>query len=139
MFGGGKVSYYLDGLSEPENWMKFVNCARHSGEQNVALVQHGDHLYYECCRDISKGEELLVWYGNSYKFSMGIPIGLNAVLEKEEIKPDKSLTGMLYLKRMIREKLTSVSLKPSSDKIYQEKKATIYIAFMRHRLLLNTS
>ena len=78
------LGYYIDGQSEPENWMKFVNCARHSDEQNLALIQDGDQLFYECCKDILMGEELLVWYGKCYTMSMGIPTGLDVVVEKED-------------------------------------------------------
>lgn len=78
------LDYYIDGQSEPENWMKFVNCARHSDEQNLALIQDGDQLFYECCKDILMGEELLVWYGKCYTMSMGIPTGLDVVVEKED-------------------------------------------------------
>ena len=89
------LSHYIDGQSEPDNWMKFVNCARHINEQNVALVQDGDQLYYECCRDIFRGEELLVWYGNSFTLSMGIPVGLNVDDIKEEVTPDPEFTGKM--------------------------------------------
>ena len=92
VYSDGGVSHYIDGQSEPENWMKFVNCARHVGEQNLALVQDGDQLFYECCRDISMGEELLVWYGNSYVLSMGIPVGLNVDVAKDKMR-QKELTG----------------------------------------------
>ena len=75
--------------------MKFVNCARHTGEQNVDLVQDGDELYFECCKDICGGEELLVWYGSCYTLSMGIPVGLNVNDVKEEVLPDPEFTGIL--------------------------------------------
>ena len=85
------LSHYIDGQSEPENWMKFVNCARHGDEQNLALVQDGDQLYYECCKDVFMGEELLVWYGKCYTLSMGIPTGLNVDVAKDEMMNE--LTG----------------------------------------------
>ena len=64
--------------------MKFVNCARNSEEQNLVLVQDGDQLFYESCRDILHGEELLVWYGNSYDMFMGIPTGIKTLPKKEK-------------------------------------------------------
>ena len=72
--------------------MKFVNCARHPGEQNLVLVQDGDQIFYECCRDISLGEELLVWYGDCYVLAMGIPVGFNIDASKSEIR-QKEWTG----------------------------------------------
>ena len=80
----GGLAYYIDGQSDPQNWMKFVNCARNSEEQNLVLVQDGDQLFYESCRDILHGEELLVWYGNSYDMFMGIPTGIKTLPKKEK-------------------------------------------------------
>lgn len=36
----------------------------------------GGDIYYEACRDIAYGSELLVWYGDRYIQFMGIPIGV---------------------------------------------------------------
>lgn len=91
----GSLSHYIDGLSETENWMKFVNCARHGDEQNLALVQDGHQLFYQCCKGILVGEELLVWYGKCYTLSMGIPTGLNVVDVKEDVIPVNELTGKI--------------------------------------------
>jgi len=65
--------------------MKFVNCARNTEEQNLVLLQDGDQLYYESCREIIHGEELLVWYGNRYHMFMGIPTGIKTIPQKEQI------------------------------------------------------
>ena len=54
--------------------MKYVNCARHDGEQNLVLVQHDNKMYFECNKDIYPGTELMVWYGDTYLKYMGIPI-----------------------------------------------------------------
>lgn len=35
----------------------------------------GNELYYQASKDISPGQELLVWYGDSYLKFMGIPVG----------------------------------------------------------------
>lgn len=81
----GELAFYIDGQREPQNWMKLINCARNSVEQNLVLVQDGKQLFYESCRDIIPGEELLVWYGNSYNMFMGIPTGIRTLSNKEEI------------------------------------------------------
>ena len=65
--------------------MKFVNCARNTEEQNLVLLQDGDQLYYESCREITHGEELLVWYGNCYHMFMGIPTGIKTAPRKEHV------------------------------------------------------
>lgn len=64
--------------------MKFVNCATNSEEQNLVLVQEGQQLFYQSCREILQGEELLVWYGNSYNMFMGIPTGIKTLSRKEK-------------------------------------------------------
>ena len=69
--------------------MKFVNCARHEGETNLHLVQEGDQIFYEACRDILAGEELLVWYGLSYELHMGVPTGMKLPEPKEETEGGK--------------------------------------------------
>ncbi|KAK3752002.1 hypothetical protein QZH41_010974, partial [Actinostola sp. cb2023] len=89
----GKVSHYVDGRRSPENWMKFVRCAHHLNEQNTSLVQRGNKLYYETSRDISAGEELLVWYGDGYEMTLGVPLGLKV---KEQVHKDESIDGPSY-------------------------------------------
>lgn len=52
--------------------MLYVNCVRYFGEQNLVVVQEGENIYYEVCKDIFMGIELLVWYGDMYIQFMGI-------------------------------------------------------------------
>ena len=40
------------------------------------VVQRNGNLYYECCKDIPGGSELLVWYGDCYTQFMGIPVSM---------------------------------------------------------------
>lgn len=86
VFGDEGLSYYIDGQTDPENWMKFVNCARHSEEQNMVLIQEGDQLFYECCKDVPVGEELLIWYGGCYTLSMGVPVNISAAFKEGLLK-----------------------------------------------------
>ena len=79
----GSLAYYIDGLAESENWMKFINCARNNEEQNLTLIQDGEQLFYESSREILYGEEMLVWYGNRYHMFMGIPTGIKTIPRKE--------------------------------------------------------
>ena len=76
--------------------MKFINCARHVNEVNLEVVQDGDQIFYEACRDIFDGEELMVWYGSSYDLYMGIPTGMKSPEVKEEAEKEKedSLSSM---------------------------------------------
>lgn len=98
----GGLAYYIDGQTESQNWMKFVNCARSSEEQNLVLVQDGEQLFYESCRDILRGEELLVWYGNRYDMFMGIPTGIKTVPKKETI--NETGQGEILTLKLSREK-----------------------------------
>ena len=72
----GRFEYYIDGATNRTNWMKFINCARHSAEQNLALVQQDSLLYYQATRAITEGQELRVWYGDQYRLLMGIPLSI---------------------------------------------------------------
>lgn len=65
----------IDASDDPSHWLKFINLARYKIEQNLDLVMMGNELYYQASKDISPGQELLVWYGDSYLKFMGIPVG----------------------------------------------------------------
>lgn len=63
---GGRVSHIVDGSDEQNsNWMRFVNCARDSKEQNLVVVQFRGEIYYKTCIPVESGSELLVWYDDS--------------------------------------------------------------------------
>lgn len=70
--------------------MKFVRCAHHGDEQNTCVVQRGNKLYYETTRDINEGEELLVWYGDGYELTLGVPLGLRV---KDQVQKNKDFIG----------------------------------------------
>ena len=73
----GEVSHFIDGSDEnSSSWMRFIRCARSRVEQNMGAYQYGQNIYYKACRDISAGEELLVWYSDRYGKHFEIPIGL---------------------------------------------------------------
>ena len=58
--------------------MSYVNCARTLPEQNLAVTQEGEELFYEVSRDIPAGEELLVWYSDQHLQFMGIPVNFRS-------------------------------------------------------------
>ncbi|KAK3103462.1 hypothetical protein FSP39_019437 [Pinctada imbricata] len=76
VFRDGKLSHFIDGRGSVGNWMSFVNCARYAQEQNLITVQSDGDIYYEVCKDIPQGTELLVWYGDCYLQFMGVPVSL---------------------------------------------------------------
>ncbi|XP_015759708.1 PREDICTED: PR domain zinc finger protein 14-like [Acropora digitifera] len=94
IFQDGELTHYVNGAGDQRNWMRYVNCARHEGEQNLVLVQEEGEVFYEVNKEISEGCELLVWYGDSYLKYMGIPITMKTKLTK--IESDEKLGGDSY-------------------------------------------
>ncbi|XP_052125185.1 histone-lysine N-methyltransferase PRDM9-like [Frankliniella occidentalis] len=69
----GKTVHCVDALDPAHsNWMRFVNCARNKGEENLHPYQYHGKLYYRTVCDIPANTELLVWYGDSYGKELGI-------------------------------------------------------------------
>ena len=55
--------------------MPCVNiCYRNEDEQNLIAYQYKGHIYYRSYKEIKKGMELLVWYGNQYAEQLGIAL-----------------------------------------------------------------
>ncbi|XP_074640245.1 PR domain zinc finger protein 14-like [Tubulanus polymorphus] len=80
IFKDGRLSHFIDGRGSSGNWLAYVNCARYAQEQNLIAVQCDGEIYYEACKDIPRGAELLVWYGDGYLQFMGIPVALKDML-----------------------------------------------------------
>ena len=77
IFQGNKLSYFIDGRDPGHSsWMRFIQCARSKDEQNLCVFQYRDDVYYRSFKDITVGEELLVWYDDKYLQHFGIPTGL---------------------------------------------------------------
>ena len=71
--------------------MAYVNCARHSLEQNLVAIQTDGQIFYETCCDLRPGVELLVWYDTEcYVKFIGIPVGLRELATSAEAA-DKGL------------------------------------------------
>ncbi|XP_045706651.1 histone-lysine N-methyltransferase PRDM9-like [Phyllostomus hastatus] len=63
---------YVDGKDRSwANWMRYVNCARHDGEQNLVAFQYHRQIFYRTRRVIRPGCELLVWCGDEYGQELG--------------------------------------------------------------------
>lgn len=98
IFNDGRLSHFIDGSrpstssssssssssngSTHNQWMIYVNCARYAQEQNLIAVQSEGEIYYEVCKDIAQGQELLVWYGDSYLQFLGIPVSLKDMTDE---------------------------------------------------------
>lgn len=64
-------------------WMRLVQAAAHSKEQNLEAYLENSQLYYRSTRKISKNEELLVWYDEE----------LSSLLGFNEIKAQRPQNG----------------------------------------------
>uniref|UniRef100_A0A672T4H3 PR domain zinc finger protein 14-like n=1 Tax=Sinocyclocheilus grahami TaxID=75366 RepID=A0A672T4H3_SINGR len=88
IFENGRLSHFVDGRGAPGNWMSLVKCARFPEEQNLIAVQCEGQIYYEACKEIRAGQELLVWYGDCYVQFLGIPLTLKDFTDDTERTED---------------------------------------------------
>ncbi|XP_041824761.1 PR domain zinc finger protein 14 [Melanotaenia boesemani] len=111
VFENGRLSHFVDGKGAAGNWMSLVKCARFPEEQNLIAVQCQGQIFYEACKEITAGQELLVWYGDCYTQFLGIPLTLkdpredsNALLEDtgEGFKCDRC--GKVFAYKYYRDK-----------------------------------
>ncbi|CAG9859529.1 unnamed protein product [Phyllotreta striolata] len=69
--GLGNEEHYLDTTDENEcNWLIFISPACDFQEQNVVCYQEGEDIFYVTVKEISKGEDLKVWYSPYYATKM---------------------------------------------------------------------
>ncbi|XP_077100166.1 PR domain zinc finger protein 14 [Siphateles boraxobius] len=87
IFENGRLSHFVDGRGAPGNWMSLVKCARFPEEQNLTAVQCEGQIYYEACKEIRAGQELLVWYGDCYVQFLGIPLTLKEFIDASKALP----------------------------------------------------
>lgn len=63
----GPRKLFIDGKNENiSNWLRYVNCARNSFEENTNTFNCGSKKFYYTIKDVHPSSELLVWYGMSY-------------------------------------------------------------------------
>ena len=73
----GSINHYIKANKTGQSaWMKYVQCARNTTEQNTVLFQFGANIFFQTCREIRAGEELLVWYADYYEKHHGMPVGV---------------------------------------------------------------
>ncbi|XP_076077699.1 PR domain zinc finger protein 14-like [Mytilus galloprovincialis] len=111
IFYEGKLSHFVDGRGPTGGWMSFVNCARYAHEQNLIALQVDGDIFYEVCKDIPQGTELLVWYGDCYLQFMGVPVSLKEMADggaPEELNTSEGFTcercGKVFAYKYYRDK-----------------------------------
>ena len=61
-----------NGSEETANWMRFVQQAKSSHQQNLVAYQQGGDIYFITTKDVEPNTELLYWYsrdnGNIYGY-----------------------------------------------------------------------
>ncbi|CAH0746853.1 unnamed protein product [Bemisia tabaci] len=80
---------FVDALDiATSNWMRFVNCARSTYEQNLVAHQYKGKIYYRAFDDIPPNRELFVYYGSKFaEEQLGI----------ENFKENKDLPQSVFL------------------------------------------
>ncbi|XP_052215350.1 histone-lysine N-methyltransferase PRDM9-like isoform X2 [Dreissena polymorpha] len=68
-----KASQFVDAQNNAtSNWMRYVNCALTEADRNLVALQYEGGIYYCTWKQVSPGEELLVWYGDEFARELGI-------------------------------------------------------------------
>lgn len=62
-----KVIFVIDSWNKKHsNWTRYINCARHSNEENLKFFQYKQRIYVKTIKPVKAWEELLIWYGYEY-------------------------------------------------------------------------
>lgn len=96
VFENGRLSHFVDGRGGSGNWMSLVKCARFPEEQNLIAVQVQGQIFYEACKEITSGQELLVWYGDCYIQFLGIPLTLKDPREDSNAVPPSEGQDLIF-------------------------------------------
>ncbi|XP_059184708.1 PR domain zinc finger protein 2 [Centropristis striata] len=86
------------------NWLRYVNWARSSEEQNLFPLEINRAIYYKALRPIGPGEELLVWY------TVEDNPEITAALEEERASRNNSPRARKRAKRKLLERARQAGL-----------------------------
>ncbi|XP_061187882.1 histone-lysine N-methyltransferase PRDM7-like [Saccostrea echinata] len=71
--GSGHRTLYIDGKNESiSNWLRYINCARNTFEENIDTFNCDSKKFYFTTKELKTNSELLVWYGTAYGEWLGI-------------------------------------------------------------------
>lgn len=69
----GKLMHLVDGRDAfQSNWLRYVNCSKSVGDQNIRAVQYDGNIYYMATKQIEIGDELLTFYGEKFARILGM-------------------------------------------------------------------
>ncbi|XP_064647498.1 histone-lysine N-methyltransferase PRDM9-like [Lineus longissimus] len=89
-----KPHHYVDARDPAKsNWLRYTNCARNEGEQNLLAFQYKGEIYYKTIQIVYPGQELLVFYGEGYAKELGIEATKEVRLRTHEKAFTMSDTG----------------------------------------------
>lgn len=63
---GDAIGYIDGGNKKYSNWLRYINCPCTAEQENVKAFQKRFSICYYASKEIKKGEELFVWYGEEY-------------------------------------------------------------------------
>ncbi|XP_034071016.1 PR domain zinc finger protein 1 isoform X1 [Gymnodraco acuticeps] len=87
IYSGGQLQNFVDGNDvNRSNWMRYVNPACSSPEQNLVACQNGRDIYFYTIRPVEPNQELLVWY--SQEFAQRL-CGQHEDIKKKYMSSDK--------------------------------------------------
>ncbi|XP_062609743.1 histone-lysine N-methyltransferase set-17-like [Saccostrea cucullata] len=97
------IVYKIDATSpELGNWLRYVNCAAHTTQENVHGFPCEGLVFYMTTRDITPRTELFLWYGDSY----------GDYLNLKRIHPEKDMGDNVKIRVNV--------LSKQSDKMFYE-------------------
>ena len=76
----GRAWFYLDGSTDPNNWLHHVQYARNTQEQNLEAFQLYGDIYFRITKPIKSGTELRVFYSQEYRKRVGFKADLGDLL-----------------------------------------------------------
>ena len=74
-----------------------MNCSRCEDEQNLVAFQFRGNIYYRTYKPIPPGNELLVWYGESYAKELEILLDDKLVRDRNSANGKEFSYSLIYL------------------------------------------
>ena len=134
IYENGRLCSFLDASDENgSSWMRFIQCARHKGEQNLYVFQYYRSIYYRAFKDIPVGSELMVWYDEKYPHFFGLPMEIRdmsscSVESKTNHLPISSFRWIsVYRVNCVFKLLVVLYTGPSLNLWFSEKVPTLFL------------